>query len=75
MQSSKDFDVRLGTMLRIHREAAGIKATDVARALGVNRSTITFYETGRNAMSASVLLDYCRAIGLDPAELIKLVKE
>lgn len=75
MQSSKDFDVRLGTMLRIQREAAGIKAADVAKALGVNRSTITFYETGRNAMSASVLVDYCRAIGFDPAELIKLVKE
>ena len=74
MYRDKSFDARLGAELKARREAAGVQMAAVARAMGVDKSTVACYESGRNAMSASALIRYCELVGIDAAELVKLVR-
>lgn len=51
-----------GELLRRVREAAGIKATDLAEAAGVHKSTLSEYENGRRPITPWVCRRLLRRI-------------
>ena len=56
--------------LSVVRRARGIVQRDVAYAMGVSTTTVSRMEDDPSSMSLGELLDYARAIGLTPADLL-----
>lgn len=58
---------KLGTLLRQHREAAGMPVEHVASALGVHPCTVRRYESGKLKVGTDMLRAMMDAIGVtDP---------
>lgn len=60
----KDFDVKLGDMLRSERELRNTTQVQVAQKLGVSKMTVSRWESGDRSLTAKRLLEYCKAIGV-----------
>jgi transcriptional regulator with XRE-family HTH domain len=54
----------LGDRMRKAREHAGLKQSELAGEIGVGRSTIVTYETGRSQPSRPVLLSWALRCGV-----------
>ena len=50
-----DFNEKLGIYIRLRRERFNLTQGDVAKTLGVDRSTYAHYEIGDRVMSANML--------------------
>lgn len=59
----------IGKWLAEQREAKGYSQQYVADLLGVTRTAVHYWETGKRTIYAITLMDYCRAIGADPNDL------
>ena len=64
MLSDKETDKRIGACLKEEREKRELSLEYVGKSLGVTRATVHFWETGRNAISASALKRYCDVLNL-----------
>lgn len=53
------------------REAKGMTQTDLARLLGVNRSSIALWESGRRRPMLSRLPALASALGVEPGDLFE----
>jgi transcriptional regulator with XRE-family HTH domain len=58
-------------MLQRHRRAAGLTQSDLARALGTDRSQISKLERSERRLDIVDYLRICRAIGLDPGKPLR----
>ena len=56
-----------------HRRAAGMTQVDLAQALGTDQSQVSKIERGERRLDVIDYLRICRAIGLDPAEPLRVV--
>lgn len=63
--------MRLGTLIRQRRSAAGLSQVDVAAGLGMGRSHYTRIENGQKPISVIRLLEICNILGGGAAELIQ----
>jgi transcriptional regulator with XRE-family HTH domain len=66
--------------LKLERERALIRPTDVARHLSLTPQLFASYESGENRVPADVLLPWCALLKLRPSAFIvegerKLIKE
>jgi transcriptional regulator with XRE-family HTH domain len=61
----------LGKRIRVLREAGGMKQSDLAEALGLNRSHLSEIETGKRAPGLMTLQIIARGLGTSMAELLK----
>ena len=52
------------------RKAAGITQEDVAAKLGVRQNVVSKYELGEVRLNVIEYARYCRAIGVEPGELL-----
>jgi transcriptional regulator with XRE-family HTH domain len=52
------------------REAAGMNQTDLGKAVGRSQSFVSNYERGQRRLDLPDLILVCRAMGVDPAELL-----
>lgn len=59
----KDFDIKLGELLRAERERRHMTQNQVAEKLGVSKMTVSRWESGDRSLTAKRLLEYCKAIG------------
>jgi len=62
---------RLAAMLVERRKAEGLRQVDLAKKLGVYQSWVTHLESGQRRVDVVELIELGKAIGFDPAELVK----
>jgi transcriptional regulator with XRE-family HTH domain len=60
----------IGTAVKDHRTSAGRTQQDLARAAGMNRSTLAMIETARQQVSLDQLIDLARALQVDYRDLL-----
>ena len=66
---------RLAELLIRYRDEAGLNQADVARALGRHQPFISNLESGQRRLDVVELLDLAEAVGFDPVELIRELKQ
>lgn len=73
----KDVAVRrsLGEVLRAHRERCKMTQELVAQKLGVSRQAVSKWEQGVSEPSTTNLVKLANLYGVDPADLLREVKE
>ena len=60
----KEFDKRIGSILREIRNEKGFSQDYVAELIGVSKMQVSYWETGKRAIYAERLKQYCRALGV-----------
>jgi len=70
MDSKGEFDRVLGIRIRNARERAGVKQDQLARAVGLSRTSITNIERGRQGVQAYLLARVAAVLGMSVADLI-----
>lgn len=71
MQGGKSgFDRALGERIREAREMVGLKQDQLARAVGLSRTSITNIERGRQGVQVYLLVRIADVLGRPPAELL-----
>lgn len=65
-----EFWIALGARLREHRESARMTQTRLGELTGIVRPNIARIESGRNALTLETIERVCRALGVEPAELL-----
>ena len=60
----------IGTQLRELRDSRGLTQHQVARTIGLTRSSIANIETGRQHLPLHTWVAICQALGADPADVI-----
>lgn len=71
--ANKEFDEKLGKLLRSRREAMHMTQQDVADKLGVTRVAVHSWESGKRGMYAFTFISYCKAVGIPPHEIMNEV--
>ena len=69
-----NLDIRLGEWLSEQRKMRGLTMQDVADRLGVTKTAVHYWETGKRSMYARHVLDYCEALGIDADEIIRALR-
>lgn len=69
-----DMNILIGKWLREHREAKSITGQQVADALGVTKTAVSYWESGKRTIYAWQMMEYCKFIGADPEELVRSIK-
>ena len=64
------FYERLGDRIRQARKAAGLSQEELGSRVGLNRSSISNVEKGRQRILAHVLMDFSAALKVPPARLL-----
>ena len=60
----------LGQRIKLHRKAVGLGQSDVAAALGISLTMVSFYETGRNVPTLERFTRLCDVIDCRPDDLL-----
>ncbi|TWB64427.1 helix-turn-helix domain-containing protein [Nitrospirillum viridazoti] len=68
-QFRDDYRKLLQTLVA-RRKASGVTQEDVARQLGIRQNVVSKYELGEVRLNVIEYVRYCRAIKLDPGELL-----
>jgi transcriptional regulator with XRE-family HTH domain len=66
-----DIDRAVGERIRARRVALGIPIQQLAERIGVTYQQVHKYETCRNRLSTGQLVAICRALAIEPGELLK----
>jgi transcriptional regulator with XRE-family HTH domain len=64
LMANKEFNIRLGAVLRAHRQEKGFSQEYVAGLLGVSKNQVSHWEIGKRSMYAESLRSYCRILGV-----------
>jgi len=67
---NREFYRIVGTHLRAIRESKGIARAALTRHLGFDESWLWCIETGRNRIALDVLIEACKYMRVDPADVI-----
>ena len=73
--NKNEFDVKLGSVLKKHREKLGIYQSDIAKRIGVSTMAVSYWESGKRSMYASHLRDYCHILGLTIDQVFEEMKK
>ena len=68
--ANKEINIRLGAVLRAHRQEKGFSQEYVAGLLGVSKNQISHWEIGKRSMYAESLRSYCRILGVSMQEVL-----
>lgn len=71
MAKNKELNTEIGAWLAHHRKLRGLSQAEVAERLGVTKTAVHYWETGKRMIYAKTMLDYCRLLDLDPQDLVK----
>lgn len=64
MEKENKFNKRLGYVLKQTRRAKKVYQPQIAKKLNVSKMTVSYWESGKNSMSAEQLKRYCEALGV-----------
>lgn len=70
-RSTNDFDVDIGTRIRVARLARGLSQGELGAAVGVTFQQIQKYEKGANRIAGSRVLKICAALGITVEQIFK----
>lgn len=62
---------KIGAWLAQEREKRGFSQQYVADILGVTKTAVHYWETGKRTIYAINFIDYCKAIGANPTDCIE----
>lgn len=68
-----DINTLIGKWLREKREEKHMTGQEVADALGVTKTAVSYWESGKRTIYAYQMMDYCKAVGADPEELVRTI--
>lgn len=71
----KSYNKKIGAYLAKQRRAKKVSQQQLADRLGVTRTAVHYWETGKRTIYADQMLQYCDSLGIDPAELVRRVTE
>lgn len=71
MQLVRDREKKLRELLRDARLDRELRQVDVAESLGRPQSYVAKVESGERTLDFIEVLDYCKAVKLDPTSLVK----
>lgn len=66
---------RLAALLIEQRLKAGLRQVDLAKKLGVYQSWVTHMESGQRRIDVVELIELGKAIGFDPARLVRVLQK
>jgi transcriptional regulator with XRE-family HTH domain len=66
-ENSRGLEPRIGKIIALKRRELGLRASDLARALGITASRLARIERGRGRIEASLLFVLARQFGVDIA--------
>ena len=66
-----NYNKEIGKWLAIQRKNRGYDQDDVGRMLGVTKTAISRWETGKRTINGDTMIEYCLAIGADPQDLVR----
>jgi transcriptional regulator with XRE-family HTH domain len=66
---------RLAALLTEQRLKAGLRQVDLAKKLGVYQSWVTHMESGQRRIDVVELIELGKAIGFDPARLVRALQK
>lgn len=69
----KNYNKKIGAYLAKERRAKKISQQQLADRLGVSKTAVHYWETGKRTIFADQMLEYCETIGIDPQDLIRSV--
>lgn len=71
----KDFYPRFGQTLRKARKTSGLSQEDLGKAVGLNRTSVSNIEKGRQKILLHTFCDVLRVLSVEPRDLIPLPVE
>ena len=67
----RDYNKEIGEYLAKARIDRGLTQQQVADRLGVTKTCVHYWESGKRTIYASNMIEYCLAIGLDPQDIVR----
>lgn len=70
MKSKKQYDYEIGKAIQKARRRKKMNQEALADLIGVDRTTISKYESGSNPIDMSAFLQICEALGVSWADIL-----
>ena len=70
MKSKKQYDYEIGKAIQKARRRKKMNQEALADLIGVDRTTISKYESGSNPIDMSVFLQICEVLGVSWADIL-----
>ncbi len=70
MDNEREFNRRLGAVLKNYRKIRGFTQQEVADKLGVSKMAVSNWESGNRSIYAVTFSDYCNVIGVTMGEVV-----
>lgn len=64
----EDYNAKIGAWLADKRKEKGYSQQYIADRLNVSNVAVHYWETGKRVIYAVNFIDYCKALGVDPAD-------
>ena len=71
----RSYNAAIGRWLHDQRKKKGLFQQEVADRMGCTKMAVSNWESGKRTIYAETLLQYCDAIGVDPALLLEDLKK
>ena len=71
----KQFDEKLGYVLKKTRKAKKIYQPQIAKEMHVSKMAVSNWENGKRAMTAETLKEYCEILGVTVQEIFDKMEE
>lgn len=65
----------IGEQLKTHREKQGLTQGDLAGLVGLERTSITNIEGGKQKLPIHVLYGVCRALSVNPSDVLPRIED
>lgn len=69
----KNYNQKIGSYLAKQRRAKKITQKQLAEKMGVTKTAVSYWETGKRTIYAEQMLEYCDTIGIDASDLVASV--
>ena len=69
-RTDSDANAKIGRMLQNARESYNITQQEMADAIDISKNHISAIERGQNKASISMLLGYCKKLGVTPNDVL-----
>ena len=70
----RDTNAEIGMAMKKYRKQKKMSMQTVADKLGVTKTAVHYWETGKRTIYAYQLLDYCEAIGVNVNDVLSEVE-
>ena len=74
MLSDKELNKQIGAALREERKRRRYTLEYIGDVIGVSKSTVYLWESGRNGISAAMLKRYCEALNITVSDIARIIK-